>query len=152
MESGAVIHRFFSVSLEMATHLATDAYEQFFFGFFFKLLWSNCLLSLFGRQRQPSAWKMLKLSLQSRSSDKENRWESFIPNPEVEVKENISCCLGSDHSGVVLFGLVTFESIFSGHMEEVGRIKKLMINLYKASIVEGAFPSWYSLGGRILFW
>ena len=59
-----------------------------------------------GRQRQPSAWKMLKLSLQSRSSDKENRWELFIPNPEVEVKEKyISCWLGSDQrSCFVCFG------------------------------------------------
>ena len=39
--------------------------------------------------------------------------------------------------GVVLFVLVTFESILSGHMEEVGKIEKLMINLYKAFIVEG---------------
>lgn len=79
----------------LATHFATDAYEENLRIFSSKSMESNCLSLFDGRQRQPSAWKMLKLSLQSRSSDR-NRGEIAAPSPklDVEVKESISCWLG----------------------------------------------------------
>lgn len=92
MESGSVIHRVWNLSL-LATHFARDAYEENLRIFSSKPMESNCLSLFDGRQRQPSAWRMLKLSLQSRSSDR--NCEKNAPGSKFEVGwgSKNSCCV-----------------------------------------------------------